>query len=342
MGTVCHAVLEKWVTEGHHLLPLTDLEAYKLLRDFYEVEHYKLFPDRDRLDEGYELVKKWWHRQDWSGRTVLSCEVKKSFDVPTSQGVIPFNYVLDRIDKLDDGTIEVVDYKTSVITVQPEDLFSKVQARCYGLAAQIEHPEAPRVWVTFDMLRYEPVGVVFSREDNIETWKYLKGLAERILASDGTRETLNDMCRFCVRRHACETLNKHADGGGVFGLTDPGEAADRRFELAGAAKAIGVMIDELDQLLLKTLEETETFQIKTDKTVAKVSSRRTRFVDSASAVRELGPEKLARFMKLGVTAVDELCKPNNPVLTSTEKAALKELVRDSYGNPSIQCKPVKQ
>lgn len=344
MGTVCHGTLERWVAEGWYLQPLAPVDAWKELRVIYDDEHYKEFGDTQKLDEGFELCKKWYGRTDWRGRTVLSTEVKKSFDLTSKSGVtVPFNYVMDRVDRLDDGAIEVIDYKTSVLSLQPDDLRHKVQARCYALAAQIEHPDAPRIWVTFDMLRYERVGVVFTREDNVETWRYLKQAWERVLADSGEEERLNDMCRFCVRKFECDTLTKHTAGGGSLGvINDPAKAVDLRAQLAGQQSALKVMVEELDEYLKTWCEANDEHEFTTDRTHMKITARRNRYVDPPMVARVVDPAKLFRFTKLGVGVVDDLLKPGNPTLNAEEKTALAAQIRDGYGSPFVQTKPVKQ
>jgi len=142
LGTACHEVCELWVADGHYLLNLAQSDIERIIGELYEAAYWKVMADRERYDEGLALCMKWVERQDWTGRTVLTTEVKKYFEVPTSIGPIPFNYIMDRMDRMDDGDIEVVDYKTVMAPVQPDDLKKRIQPRAYALAAQIEHPDA--------------------------------------------------------------------------------------------------------------------------------------------------------------------------------------------------------
>lgn len=246
LGTVVHTALERWVLDKHYENGAT----LDVLHDLYEVAYYQEFADASLLNDGRDMLKTWFDRQDWAGRTVLEAEKKNHFMLPVPGGQVKFNYLFDRLDQHDDGDIEVVDYKTSGFPVTFDDLRAKIQPRCYALAAQIAYPEAPNVWVTFDMLRFDPVGVKFTKEQNADTFRYLKRLAERIWNDDGTKETLNDECRFCVRRHECRALRKHVNAGGPLTLNDPHEAADRRAELYAAKGAIEKLLRDVDDYLL--------------------------------------------------------------------------------------------
>ncbi len=274
LGTICHAFAERWVKEGWYEKHLSETEAQEVLIRIYNEEFVKRSSDASRQEEGLDLCRTWVARQDWTGRTVLSTEIKKSFMIPTSKGKIRFNYIMDRMDRRDDGVIEAWDYKTSSWPIGPEDMRYKVQAQAYALAAQIEFPEAPGVWVFFDLMRFDPVGTYFTRDDNAKTWYYLKDLAERMLADEKAPERLNDTCRFCVRRFKCETLTKHAAGGGSLALDDPIAAVDQRAALHGAQGALKSMVEELDAFLLASMERNDMDALVTEQTCVKVSTKK--------------------------------------------------------------------
>ncbi len=345
LGTACHGALERWVTEGwYQEFPdgeeaVAGGEGLMVMDRLFEEEYRRIFSHDDRLDEGRELCSKWLLRQDWEGREVISAEVKQSFDLKTSVGPIPFNYIWDRCDRLKNGDIEVVDYKTLSAPLQPDHLKRRIQARAYALAAQIAFPDARRIWVTFDMLRYDPVGVVFDRDENIATWQYLRALAERIITSEGVEEHLNAECRYCVRRHECETLNRHAAAGGHLAIDDPDKAAERRLHLESAKKAIEQMLGELDEVILSYCEHNELLGFSTGSVKVEITARRTRTVDSAQVARVIGPELVAANAKFGVTALDQLVKAKNSPLSDEQKSELRQLVRLQFGEPSVKVKP---
>lgn len=338
LGTACHAALEHWIADGHYTADLERDEAMKVIKKLFTDAYRELFADDARFAEGLGMCVKWLDRQDWSGREVLSTEQKLEFPLPTSIGDIPFRYIWDRCDRLDDGSIEVVDYKTIMRPVQPEDLKHKIQPRAYALAAQLQYPDAKRIWVTYDMLRYEPVGVVFTVEENRETYRYLRNLAERIIADDAAPERLNANCRWCVRRHACETLQSHASVGGVYGITDPKAAADRRADLIHQKTAIELLVNELDEMVLQYMEESDTLEFRTERTKVVATTRATRTIDSERAAGIIGPDLLARYGKLNVSAVDEMLKGTE--LDDTEKSQLRQLIRKQHGKISLKTDPI--
>jgi RecB family exonuclease len=337
LGTACHAALEQLVKSGDYQLP--EAPRRKALMSHYDTAYWLLFSDKEHYAAGHTMLDGWHARTDLlDGRTILSTEQKANFNLKTSAGDIPFNFIWDRCDQLPNGEIEVVDYKTSVIPVQPEDLKKKIQSRAYALAAAIKYPTAPAIWVSFDMLRYDLVGTRFTREDNIETWNYLKGVAERILADEGLKEILNPECRFCLRSPVCETLLGHAKAGGTLSITDLADAADKRAKLDYARSAIETQIKDLDAFILAQAEANEITEFKTDNTQVKINSIGRRAIDSERAGRIIGPELMTKYGTLNIGAVDDLMKRES--LEQDVRQELRSLIRKKFTSPSVKTSPL--
>ncbi len=344
LGTACHEALEVFVREAD-LYSFDRKAAEATLTLAYDDAYWRVFADESRHAEGWGLLSKWMNRTlpfDLD-TTVISTEFKKSFDISVKHDgesfSVPFNYIMDRVDRHKDGTIEVVDYKTVAIPISPESLRNKIQARCYALAAQIEHPEAPRIWVTFDLLRHEAVGTVFKREDNIATWKYLKSVLTRILETDGNDapETLNAECRWCVRKNVCKALTRHVDVKGSLAVTDPGQAALRRYELSSARAALDAAIAEMDEVVLAHCEQEEILEFETEQVAVRVTAAKRRDVDKKMAAKIIGPELAAEYGTIGVTIIDRLLKDSRIDLQQREQ--LKGLIGVTWGDPSVKVEP---
>lgn len=335
VGIVCHSALEAWVTCDHHVKPPPN--AIEVMKDLYDAFYWTTFGDTKHYNEGLKLCQSWRARQDWSGRTVLSAERRDRFPLMTTAGPIPFVFVMDRMDRLDSDRyeVEVVDYKTVSVPITPDQLHDRIQARAYAVAAQIMHPEADRIWVSFDLLRFDQtVGTVFTREENRENWRYLAKLAQRIVDDNEPEERLNPECRWCVRKHECKQLLRHASAGGALSITDPIAAAEMRFELDNAKRGIEGRISDLDELLLGYCEREELLEFDAGAVNVEVTARRSRSVDAGRAAPVLGPEIMLRHTDLKISTVDALLKGTE--ITDEQKAALKALIRSSVGEPKVK------
>lgn len=338
LGSACHLALEWFVQTEHHLKG-DPTEQWAKLAEFFRAASGQYRLGARHIIMGEEMLANWLSRQDWTGRKVLSTEKKVSFQLPTSIGEIPFNYIWDRCDQLSDGEIEVIDYKSWVRNVTGEDVKNSLQCRAYALAAQIQFPDAPRIWVTLDQLRYSSVGVSFSKDENRETWRYIKQVAENIIQSDGSEERLGGDCRWCVRRHACSTLKKHIEASGPLSIVDPHEAAEYRHRLYAAKGALDAMIGDLDRLLLDHSEKEDMPEWVADNGVTvKVGVQARRQLDTERVAAVLGLDA-ARFIRdyggLTVTAVDRALSDKFSWLSDDTKAELRGLIRSQHGEARV-------
>ena len=335
LGTACHAAMEAWVEHEHHKGVYDN--DWAVMKAFYDEAYWRLFTDGKRYEEGAKLLQKWLARQDWTRRTVLSVEQKLNFMLPTSAGEIKFNYIMDRMDRLDDGAIEVIDYKTISRPIQPEDLKMKVQPRTYGLAAQMLYPDAERIWVTFDMLRFDPIGIVFTKEENRATYRFLRKTAEAILASDGSLETLNEGCRWCIRKTICATLHNHSSHGGTLALTDPVIAAQRHYDLKNIIGGLNAEANEMEKIALDWMRANDTDAISSDTLDIGVSVSGRRHMDAQRLAAIVGPDIMSRYDNIKVTDVDTMLKVET--LTDDQKSRIRQMFTTTYSEPSLKIKP---
>lgn len=347
LGTAVHAALEDYVKSVY--IDKVRPESREALLNLYRMHFMVLFqtvePESNSwYAEGYDMLKVWFARTDFGNREVLSVETKTSFNVKTSIGDIPFNYIFDRMDKLTDrpDEYEVVDYKTIRKGLNPSDLKKKIQARCYGLAGQIQFPQAKRIWVRFDLLRHDSVATVFTREENIATWRFIQALAEKIIATpeDALVETLNPECGFCVKKVSCETLRKNADGGGLWSVPELPGRIDLLAGLMFQRKGIDSLIGELQDLVMEEMTGEELLEYSTSLFVAKIKQSSRRTVDAERVQHVIGKDLFYQYggNKMNYTDYQRLIKDKS--LTEAQLDRLKELVYRTHGDPRIDIEPV--
>lgn len=347
LGSSVHGALELWV-KTCILEPKND-PTLKLLLDYFQLSYVQIYGSSDfkstDYKDGVKMLKDWFERTDFSLFTVISCERKENFPLPmVFDGVkeeVPFNYIFDRHDQIDATTHRIVDYKTNRAPVSPEELRGKVQAKAYGLAMQIKYPDAQRIWVEFDMLRHGgPVGTVFTKEDNVATWKFLKSEAQRIADADDSKplpETINEECGFCVRKANCQAVFRNIKVGGAFSL-DPLERVDQRATLYNQKKAIEAALKELDGIILAEAQAADIIEFDGHFNRQIITARSTRYVDPDMAFHVIGPDLARRYggSKLSMGAVDALLSGDE--LTAEQKSQLSGLIRTNKGEPYVQSK----
>lgn len=350
LGTSCHGALEMFIKHTRpELGGVPGNWDIKLLLDLYKLSYMDTFNTVDAsgeiYDDGVAMLTRWYERQSLEGVVVLSTEKKDNFPIPTSAGEIPFNYIWDRFDQIGEREFKVVDYKTNRWGLNPGDLKKKIQARCYGLAAAIQLKaqglEYDKIWVEFDLLRHDPVGIVYSHEENIATWTFIKNLAEKIIATpeDEAPETLNPECRFCVRKLECNALKRNVAAGGVFSVSSAQEAVDIRATLDYQAKAIQAAIVELDEIILTEAREKDVLSFESDMNKLDIGVSSRRAIDSERVQMVLGPELFDKYgsHSISMSNIDKLLKGKE--LDAEKKAQLKSLIFQKKGEPSVKVKP---
>lgn len=347
LGSAVHGALEYFV-KAVYLDKVHPADGkLDLLKQYYDISFMTEFKtaetDSPEYTDGWEMLKKWWQRTSFEGVEVLSCEVKEFFEVKFPDGsVIPFNYIWDRFDKIGPNEYKVVDYKTIRWAIKPDDLSAKIQARFYGLAVQIKYPDAEKIWVEFDQLRHDPVGMVFTREDNVATWKFLKRAVQRIYEYDEglAGETLNSECKWCVRKIDCNKVRANANVGGIHTITSIEDLIERRAVLeyqAGAAKAA---LDEVDKLIIAEAQQLDQLEFESTNYKANIGARATRAVDGERAEQILGEQLFRKYGSTSITMtdIDKLLKGNE--LTETQKKQLEGIIYRKVGEAKV--KTVKQ
>lgn len=339
-GTAAHDALEEVVgtlvehSAGRPSEAKPEFNLKNILK-IYERHASRLGIAADLHDVGRQMMKNWYDFHHANGfNEIIATETKATFDLTHPRlGTIPFTYIFDRADWNDARqAIEIIDYKTFAMPMSADDLKRKTQVRAYGVAAAIEfkfmNPHA--VSVFYHLLRYDRVGVTLTREDNVSTWHYLQDVWERIVDSDGTIETPNPECRWCIRKTSCDTLRRHVNAGGVLGL-GPEAIAVTLDTITNQIKALNVAKTELEDALSDHLDSLGTSGCTFDSGVSvtiKPSGRRD--VDGHEAATVIGPDLLAKYGTVGVTMLDKIMK-DEPELTDEQRARLKTLITRKAG-----------
>lgn len=345
LGITLHAALEKFIL-GVKIKKDTQWDLEVLLALYDQAYYETIGSDRRRPEyrDGRQLLTNWFHRDyifaDIIGATTISVESKNNFEVPVihdGQRVkLIFNYIFDRLDKISDEEYRIVDYKSGRFPLTPEELRNDIQARVYALAVAIKFKGAQKIWVEFDFLRHEKIGVVFTPEDNAATWRFLLRAAQRIvdMEPDNLPETLNQECGWCIRKATCKKLASNIDVGGSFSLSID-EIALKFHDVSAQVKGLTTLKNDLEKSLLLHATNEDASEIDTDNTRVRITARMTRAIDQEGMRRVLGDELYGQFrggVKLG--DLDELFDRKD--LTPGQKAAIKACITKSPGNPSVK------
>jgi hypothetical protein len=342
VGTTCHFVLENFVKAVYidKILKCDDITAFKA---FYDMGYTATFQsanfDTDTYRDGAQLIAQWYDRHKHGlDNEVVSCEVKSTFPIRTSIGEIPWTYIWDRADKIGPGEYEIVDYKSIRERHTMDHLKRKIQPRSYAVAGQVQWPDAERIWVTFDMLRHnESVSVCFTREENIETYRYMQRAAERIIATDieNVQPTINAECKWCIKKTTCEALTQNIAAGSVNSM-DLEQLAARKLLITGQLEGLKYAEAEIDKAIMKEAEHADAFEFDIGEYSIGFSSRSTRNANSAAIAHIVGPELSTKYGTFSMANIDKMLASGE--LDPETKKAVEAEITKSWSDPKPKVK----
>jgi len=255
-GKLIHAVLEVVVREhmqDERVGPLSEERALELYRQGWGKEG---LAGLELFAEGIKLLQCFVRDQGaLDHRDVLAIE--KEFRLPVGRfTVLGF---IDRVECIDDETVEVIDYKTNRVLFSKGEVDHSLQMSLYHLAARQLWPWAKKVRLTFHMLRH---GVRLRTERTDEQLEAAMAYVEAIgAATEEAKEfpaRLNTNCVYCAHRAQCPAYADALTGKRDVICEDTSDlesVAREREEVARLAKVLYARKRELEDVLKTHLED---------------------------------------------------------------------------------------
>ncbi len=160
---------------------------------------------------------------------------------------------IDRVDRIDDSTIRVWDYKSSRALFSTDELNRSLQMALYHAAATQLWPWAKAVQSSFWMLRHGVHQRADKTHEQVEAaLRYVETLGTTIETTSEFPARLNAFCGWCDHRNHCVAYAEALKGKRTEVSADPSdlEAIGReREEVARLAKIVYSRKEELDRIL---------------------------------------------------------------------------------------------
>lgn len=346
VGIVCHGTFEDWL-RAVYIKKTHQWYDEAAFRQMFEENYAKVFggAQGDEYEDAWDLCWRWYHRDGqeayFGSVKIISLESKLSHPMRTPLGEKPFNYIMDRVDRIDEKTIRVVDYKSNRVGLSEDELHKKRQARLYALMTGIKYKGKgiENIEVEFDFLRHRPVRTSFTREDNKETWDQLLREIKRIIEAPETRipETLNANCGWCVRKADCKTLQSNIKVGGIMSKSVD-ELARIYGQLVDQRKGQKELADQIEMMLLKHAIENDVLEYNTETASVTVYLPTRRKVNNEVAAAVLG-QNVSEHANFSVTTIEKLTKRNSP-LPPGQRELLKDAIEIVTGDPQVKIEPL--
>lgn len=255
-GKTIHAVLErliKEVVDDERTGTLSEERAIELYRETWGAEQ---LTGMDVFAEGLAILRRFIAEQGVvDHRDVLAIE--KEFRLPVG----PFEVLgfIDRVDWIDDETVEVIDYKTNHQLFTRDEVDTSLQMSLYEVAVRRLWPWAKKVKLTFWMLRHGVRQQTTRTEEQLaDALAYVETLGRQTETATEYPARLNTNCSYCDHRKQCPAYAEALKGKREFiveDLADLEGVAREREEVARLAKALYARKEELEDILKAQLKE---------------------------------------------------------------------------------------
>lgn len=260
-GKTIHAVLErliKEVVDDERTGTLSEERAIELYREAWGAER---LTGMDVFAEGLAILRRFIAEQGVvDHRDVLAIE--KEFRLPVG----PFEVLgfIDRVDWLDDETVEVIDYKTNHQLFTRDEVDTSLQMSLYEVAVRRLWPWAKKVKLTFWMLRHGVRQQTTRTEEQLaDALAYVETLGRQTETATEYPARLNTNCSYCDHRKQCPAYAEALKGKREFiveDLADLEGVAREREEVARLAKALYARKEELEDILKAQLEASFAYE----------------------------------------------------------------------------------
>ncbi len=234
-GTLLHRALEGLIREAvaqKHIGPLSEDRSFEFLRQCWKDED---IPEDDFLDRaGFMLIQFVRRQGHFDYRDILA--VEQEFHLQVGKYTV-LGYI-DRVDRVSDDTIRIIDYKAREQLLTPQYLATDQQLAIYTLAAQQLWPWAKRIKLTFWMLCHD------RWQETERTVNQLAETRQRIETVGRYTEEATDFpprhnarCRWCDYQHLCPLYSQPLRPGTATSLpgqrsTTPGLATSHQQDSA--------------------------------------------------------------------------------------------------------------
>jgi RecB family exonuclease len=261
-------------------------------------------------------------------RTVLA--VEQEFRLPVDRFEV-LGYI-DRVDRIDDETVEVVDYKSNRLLFSRDEVDHDLQLTVYAMAARVLWPWARNVRLGLFMLRHA-VKLETSRTpaELDAARQYVAALGLEIEAATDFPARLNANCAYCDHQAGCPAYEQALRGEVCVDGVDEQNletVARARQELAHTLKILNARKDQLDDVLKTHLREHDELVLAGVRFsmfgVTKLSFPLKRTIDLVSTATGIPKADVAaEIAVIDKSALDELVKRSSKAMPRDRAAMLK-------------------
>jgi putative RecB family exonuclease len=204
LGIAIHEALEQFTRRMLHKKSFPDASDYEFATTaFMNSATQEGLENMSFYSEGRRIVTDYIDKYDPSEEIL---DVERRFKITTPEG-IPIVGAIDKVVKLNDDTLAIIDYKTGRTTLTGWELQDDIQLSMYDLAASLLWPEYPNRLLFLDYVRMDKRISTYRTEEQraefreflVSVWTQINKMNER-----EARGRINKLCGWCDYKDHCE------------------------------------------------------------------------------------------------------------------------------------------
>jgi putative RecB family exonuclease len=339
IGIAVHTALEQFVQRMMKKKSFPDAADYDFaIATFMNSATEEGLENMSFYEDGKRMVTEVIDRFDPSEEVI---DVEQRFKFTTPDGV-PILGAIDKVVRINDDTIGIIDYKTSRNAMTTWDLQDDIQLSMYDFAASILWPEYKNRLLFLDYVRIDKMVSTYRTDEDRETFnEFLNSiwLQMQKLEETEVKGKLNNLCGWCDYKSYCPTYAE-------FMKTKPTEMAplpdmkDGEFLEHWETVAIKKSILENRQRELKmiaTKKFMEGYDIQAGgKELYSTQASRTNY-DIEKIVDIVPQEDLFSVLNINKAKLDRYAKDDPDM-----KAKLQRIAQVNYNAPVYKTRAVRE
>ena len=212
-GTLVHDTL-KFMFNSPLISPSLDevLDYYKS----HWIKNTSFADEREEQSyfaEGVRILSDYYRKNNPKNIRPLALETRFEITLPNKNDPLnPHILVgkIDRIDKLENDDLEIIDYKTAMRMPSQDEIDKNLQLSFYNLGVRKMWPEWQnrKIKLSLYFLRHEEKLSSVRTEEDLELFKKYIQNATEIISKSGFKSKLSPLCDWCAYKQICP-LWKH-------------------------------------------------------------------------------------------------------------------------------------
>ena len=324
MGTAVHAVLEAYYKGEFKREDLN--QAFDYWWTKYGPNDFKDY------QECLDMIRRYFERNP-DDPDVIAVEL--DFNV-TVNGV-PISGTIDRIDRIDEHTIRLVDYKTNQMPFSRDDLEGSIQFKMYNLALMELKDQLggfDRIINTYEMLRLDYAqSIEYTKEELEEFAQWLKVIWTKILSGVDREARPHPYCIHNPVSDKCKELNRKL----LSEVEEPADTIEELVEqlevLKAQEKLVKTRRGEVEALIKEAISQHGGEITIGDRVWTTRSQARTVY-PADKVIRILAmhghADKIPDLVNISTTSLKRTFKDNQEIMNIIESVA-----ETNYTAPSI-------